>query len=110
MINSFDTLCSDVISLLQGGNVLDVGQSSRQRTELARSYQTDTKKFLEDVVVSLDNYTTTHVENVDKMIEDLHGFNTDLAAKLADMKIQAKEMVEHRTRLAALLFDFKTHI
>lgn len=108
--NRIDILGRELISLLKGGNISNVGESSGQRTEIAHSYHTDTKKFLDDTVVSLNNYTLANAENVSEMIAELDVFTTDLSAKLVDMKIHSEQLVEQRTRLAALLTDFKHNI
>ncbi|KAK1357301.1 hypothetical protein POM88_050557 [Heracleum sosnowskyi] len=107
-----DEKYGELIGLLKGGEVSTIGQTStqRQRTELAPTYSTNIKKFIDDTSSSLDNYTSTFVDNVDTMISDLAEFNNRMTEKLVDLKKGAEHIVEERASLRAWLLDFKNNV
>lgn len=75
-----------LIGLLDGGNISTVGETSTQRIQLPPSYSSDTRKYIDDTTSSLNNYTSSFIENVDTMMRDLEDFNKKMHRKLVDLK------------------------
>ncbi|KAK1385266.1 hypothetical protein POM88_023001 [Heracleum sosnowskyi] len=93
--------------MIKGDHVMYVGETSRQMIDFPTSYTTDTRKFIDDTLSSLDSHTKGFVEKMDEMIKEIEERSSIWKGKVTEMKKQSEHIVSQRRSLAVELLDFK---